>query len=127
MAADDSDRMRRAYRVSGEVMREELRQERPDDARELDGVTPGEVVVVRGQYDRIEQVLEATQVPFQRTTPTQAGDLDWEVLYDGEIRGRGEKRIENSPRRRVSVSPCRDGGQCGLVCPDLIVNFLLCG
>ena len=41
MTADDSERMRRAYRVSGGVMREELRQERPDDARELDGVSPG--------------------------------------------------------------------------------------
>jgi hypothetical protein len=80
MATEDNERMRRAYQVSGQVMREELQQERPDDARELDGVTPGEVVVVRGQYDRIEQVLEATLVPFQRTTPTRVAGVDWDRL-----------------------------------------------
>src|SRR5262245_19217376 len=74
------DVMDQAYRVAGRAVRERLRTERPDDARELDGVTIAEIAVVSGQYDHIERVLTATAVPFTRVDPHQASALDWERL-----------------------------------------------
>ncbi len=77
---EQDDRMRRAYRVSGQALLEDLRERRPDDARVLEGVRPAEVVAVRGSYDHCEQVLEATRVPFAVATPQEAARIDWERL-----------------------------------------------
>src|SRR5512134_3956888 len=77
---DDRDVMDQAYRVAGRLVRERIRSERPDDARELDGVKAAEVAVISGIYDHIERVLVATGVPFTPTAPEQAAGLDWERL-----------------------------------------------
>lgn len=74
------DRMRRAYAVTGELLREKLRRERPDDARELAAVELAEVVAVRGAYDHIHRVLEATGVPFLSLDPRQLAGVDWDRL-----------------------------------------------
>lgn len=74
------ERMRRAYRVSGEALLEELKARRPDDAHVLEGVRPAEVVAIRGSYDHCEQVLEATHVPFVAVDPEAAARIDWERL-----------------------------------------------
>jgi hypothetical protein len=76
----DEDVMDQAYRVAGRAVRDRIRAERPDDARELDGVTPAEIAVITGQYDHIERVLTATAVPFTRVAPEQPGVLDWDRL-----------------------------------------------
>jgi hypothetical protein len=74
------DVMDQAYRVAGRAVRDRIRAERPDDARELDGVTSAEIAVVTGQYDHIERVLTATAVPFTRVAPHEAAALDWQRL-----------------------------------------------
>jgi hypothetical protein len=74
------ERMKRAYRVSGQALLEDLRERRPDDARVLEGVRPTEVAAIRGSYDHCEQVLEATRVPFAVATPQEAARIDWERL-----------------------------------------------
>lgn len=77
---DQDDVMDQAYRVAGRAVRDRLRAERPDDARELDGVIAAEVAVVTGQYDHIERVLHATAVPFTHVAPNRAAALDWDRL-----------------------------------------------
>lgn len=77
---DQDDVMDRAYRVAGRVVRERIRADRPDDARELDGVSAAEVAVISGQYDHIDRVLVATGVPFTHVAPHEAAGLDWERL-----------------------------------------------
>jgi hypothetical protein len=76
----DDDVMDQAYRVAGRAVRERIRAERPDDARELDGVAAAEIAVVTGEYDHIERVLTATAVPFTRVAPPMAAALDWQRL-----------------------------------------------
>lgn len=76
----ESERMRRAYEVSGQALLEDLKARRPDDARVLEDVRPAEVVAIRGSYDHCEQVLEATRVPFVAVEPAQAARIDWERL-----------------------------------------------
>lgn len=77
---NESERMRRAYRVSGQALLEDLKERRPDDARVLESVRPAEVVAVRGSYDHCEQVLEATRVPFVAVEPAHAALVDWSRL-----------------------------------------------
>jgi hypothetical protein len=76
----NDDMMDQAYRVAGRAVRDRLRAERPDDARELEGVIAAEIAVVTGQYDHIERVLTATAVPFTRVEPHDAAALDWRRL-----------------------------------------------
>jgi hypothetical protein len=74
------ERMRRAYRVSSAAVLEDLRTNRPDDARVLEGLHRAEVVAVRGSYDHCEEVLRATRVPFAAVTPAEAERIDWDRL-----------------------------------------------
>jgi hypothetical protein len=77
---EKEDRMRRAYGVSGKLFRERLAQDRPDDADELSRIESSEVVVVRGQYDHMHRVLEASQVPFLHLRPSQLTGADWDRM-----------------------------------------------
>jgi len=74
------DRMRRAYDVSGKLFRQQLAQDRPEDADELSRIEPAEVVVIRGQYDHMHRVLEASQVPFLHLRPSQLARADWDRM-----------------------------------------------
>jgi hypothetical protein len=76
----NDERMKRAYGVSAQAVRESLKASRPDDDRVLEAVRPSEVVAIRGSYDHCEQVLEATRVPFVPVTPAEAAGIDWERL-----------------------------------------------
>jgi hypothetical protein len=76
----DSERMRRAYGVTGRILRDRLREERPEDADELASVRPAEVVAVRGAYDHIHRVLEATGVPFVEVDPGELHRADWDRM-----------------------------------------------
>jgi hypothetical protein len=74
------DRMRRAYRVAASALKAEMEATRPEEAAELHGVRTGEVVAVRGSYDKLGRVLEATGVPARQVDPEQLGGLDWDAL-----------------------------------------------
>jgi len=76
----DDDPMRRAYAVTGRMFRERMVRERPDEADELAAVQPAEVVAVRGSYDHIHRVLEATGVPFLDLPPAALAGADWERM-----------------------------------------------
>jgi hypothetical protein len=62
-AAGGDDRAR-AYRAAAQITREQLRRDAPEKARVLDAVEKSDVVVVRGCYDRVEDVLAALEVDF---------------------------------------------------------------
>lgn len=54
----------RAYRAAARIAREQLRRDAPEKARVLETLEKSDVVVVRGQYDRVEDVLAALEVEF---------------------------------------------------------------
>jgi hypothetical protein len=62
-AAAGDDRAR-AYRAAARITRDQLRRDAPEKARVLDAVEKSDVVVVRGCYDRVEDVLAALEVDF---------------------------------------------------------------
>ena len=63
-AAAAGDDRARAYRAAAHITREQLRRDAPEKARVLDAVEKSDVIVVRGCYDRVEDVLAALEVDF---------------------------------------------------------------
>jgi hypothetical protein len=55
-------RMRRANRVAAQVLEERMRRERPDELKLIREAGAADVVVVRGSYDRVQDVLRAVGV-----------------------------------------------------------------
>ena len=61
-----TDRMNRAYQAATRIIQEEMSAE---DRALLGRVAESDVVVLRGQYDRGEDVLSVLGIPFQLTEP----------------------------------------------------------
>ncbi len=57
-------RMRKAYKIATEMTKDRMREERPEDLNILDKMEESDVIVVRGQYDHIEQNLSLARIPF---------------------------------------------------------------
>jgi hypothetical protein len=60
---------RRAYQAGARMARARMRREDPHAADALGAVEASDVVVVRGQYDRVEQVLDALELPYTAIDP----------------------------------------------------------
>jgi hypothetical protein len=63
---DAGDRRRRSYAAGASLSKDRLRREDPLSADALAAVEAADIVVVPGQYDHVEQVLGALEVPFTR-------------------------------------------------------------
>ena len=69
------ERRERAYRSGAHIARERMKAEAPHHAEALRAVEGSDVIVVRGVYDRVEQVLDALQMPYTVVTPEQLARL----------------------------------------------------
>ena len=116
----DTDSMRRAYAVTGKMFRDRLGRERPAEADELASVQPAEVVAVRGSYDHIHRVLEATGVPFLDLPPAALARADWDRMQVLLVNCPGQL-----PRRAMERIPAwvRNGGY--LVTTDWALKHVL--
>ena len=70
------ERRRRAYQVGGRHTRDTIAQKDPGAHRILQQVKRSDVVVVRGQYDHVEWVLDALALPYLAVDPHQLRDLE---------------------------------------------------
>ncbi|MCA9668105.1 MAG: hypothetical protein KC503_21050 [Myxococcales bacterium] len=57
-----SRRMRRANRFAARILRQRMQRRRPNDLRLLREAAAADVIVVRGSYDRVQDVLRAVKV-----------------------------------------------------------------
>ena len=55
--------MKKAYEISGKAIREKIKKDIPQDEKYLEKVQNSDVIVVRGGYDRAEDVLGAMEIP----------------------------------------------------------------
>jgi hypothetical protein len=78
-------RMAEAYRAARHIVEEKLSKEEKWILREVEDA---DVVVVRGEYDRVQDVLGIMKIPHRKVRPDQVGDLD---------RRRGQMLIVNCP------------------------------
>ena len=65
--ADDG--MGTAYRIASQLFRDTLSSKAPELLEDLDRVQQADVIVVRGQYDRIEEVFESAGTPYTLLNP----------------------------------------------------------
>lgn len=72
----NEDKMKRAYNYSSKAFREKLRKESELDASILEQIESTDVIVVTGQYDRAELVLQALGIEFTIIEPYHVNHID---------------------------------------------------
>jgi hypothetical protein len=77
-----NDKRERAYKAAATITREQMRRDAPERARYLDQIETSDVVVVTGQYDRVQEVLDALEVEH---TVIQPQELDWLELRPEQL------------------------------------------
>jgi hypothetical protein len=70
------DRRRRAYQVGGRHARQTIAREDPAFHELLEKLGKSDIVVVRGQFDHVEWVLEALGLPHLAVEPEHLVGLD---------------------------------------------------
>ena len=96
--------MRKANLAVGDLVRERLRRESPEDAKLLARVAQSDLVVVRGVYDHVESVLTGLQMRFTLVEPHQVERLDLNakqlviVNCPGNISARGREKLRHLVR-----------------------------
>jgi hypothetical protein len=69
------ERRRRAYQVGGQHARQSIAREDPREHEILEQVERSDIVVVRGQYDHVEWVLDALSLPHLAVDPNHVAGL----------------------------------------------------
>ncbi len=75
-SSEDQDRQSRSYETGARWAKERMSRERPADAAALATVRQSDIVAVRGEYDRVEQVLGALELPFVVADPADLPRLE---------------------------------------------------
>lgn len=68
--------METAYRIAQEMLNDRLKDKDPEAYRELSETSRADVIVVRGHYDHIEQVLSLSDTPFTLIDPRQLDNAE---------------------------------------------------
>jgi hypothetical protein len=93
--------MKKAYSVSGKALREKMRKDAPLDEEYLNRVNRSDIVVVRGEYDRVQDVLNAMELPHMRINPREVDQIKFnpsQVVFincPGNLSREGIIRIRN--------------------------------
>ena len=74
--------MKKAYDVSGKAIREKIKKDIPQDEKYLKKVSGSDVIVVRGGYDRAQDVLGAMDIPHIIIDPR---DVDRSELNPSQV------------------------------------------
>lgn len=74
--------MKSSYRLAHELLTDRLRKKAPEMLDELEAVHKADVIVVPGEYDHIERVLEGAGSPF---TPASPRALDRSKLRPDQV------------------------------------------
>ena len=91
--------MAKANSAASTVVEERMKAERPDDHRLLHSVEAADIVVVRGTYDRVEDVLKSLKIAHVVVDPIQVATLELTarqlLIVDcpGDIGPKGIERI----------------------------------
>jgi len=62
LSARGTGRMQRANRMAAEILEHRMRRKRPSDLKLIREAAAADVIVVRGHYDHVEQVLQAVKI-----------------------------------------------------------------
>jgi hypothetical protein len=76
MAENGKKGMNNAYRIAGELLKDRLKEVDPNALSEIEDIKAADVIVVKGQYDHIEQVLSLAGTPFILIPPHGLDDAE---------------------------------------------------
>jgi hypothetical protein len=85
-------KMEQAYKASSKIMRKRMEKNRPEDLEILEKVKDSSIIIVAGQYDKIELVLDLIKVPYILIEPHQVAQIELKpdqiliINCPGEIR-----------------------------------------
>ncbi|MDO8685417.1 MAG: hypothetical protein Q7J78_01960, partial [Clostridiales bacterium] len=63
--------MKGAYATSGQIFKQVTMRTQPNLMGQLEGIEKGELVVVRGQHDHVEKLLDTLHLPYTMIEPDQ--------------------------------------------------------
>jgi len=72
----DQQSMQNAYRIAEELLNDRLKEKNPEAYRDLQGIKDADIIVVRGQYDHIEQVLSLSGTSFTLIDPEELEHIE---------------------------------------------------
>ena len=72
----DQQSMKNAYRIAQEMINDRLREKDPEAYKEIQDIKEADVIVTRGQYDHIEQVLSVSETPFSLIDPEDLNSIE---------------------------------------------------
>lgn len=72
----DFKKMEQAYKASSKIMRKRMEKDRPEDLEILEKVKDSSIVIVAGEYDKIELVLDLIKVPYILIQPYQVAQIE---------------------------------------------------
>lgn len=72
----DFKKMNKAYQASSKIMEKRMKRERPKDLEILRKVKDSSIIILKGQYDKIEMVLDLIKVPYVLISPHQINGVE---------------------------------------------------
>ena len=99
--------MEAAYRIAHELLKDRLQQNAPEMLAALETIQEADVLVVRGQYDHIEDVFRHSGTPF---TPVLGNDLARVLLRPDQIVFVNCPGLIPEPALRSLAAFVQDGG-----------------
>ena len=67
----DFNSMNKAYQASKVIIDKRMEKERKEDLEHISQIADNEILIVQGQYDRIEQVFDILQIKYGLLSPSQ--------------------------------------------------------
>lgn len=89
----DFKKMKKVYEASDQMMKRRMSKTRKKDLETLKSISDNEVIVVRGTYDRVEDVLDIVGIPYGLINQIDLDNLDLRP---------SQTLIINCPAARVS-------------------------
>ncbi len=78
LSPKQDSKMKKAYELSNKLIRERLKNESDTNTAIIEEIKKTDLVVVDGTYDHIHLVLDVLKLPYQRISPSQVADIDFQ-------------------------------------------------
>ena len=96
---DNQKSMKNAYRIAQEMLDDRLKERDPDAYADLQDIKGADVIVIKGEYDHIEQVLSVSETPCTIIKPEDLNHAELRpdqivfVNCPGKIKGQGLRKL----------------------------------
>ncbi len=73
--------MNEAYEIAGDLVREKLAQEDPNNVEIIENLNEADIIVVSGTYDHIHLVLQSMHIPFMHIQANQVEQVEFKPFH----------------------------------------------